>query len=57
MKTPLAEMGKSLAAFQLPDELRDELDRYARANTEGNLSFAIRKLLRRALTEEARAAA
>jgi hypothetical protein len=43
----------SISAFQMTDELRADLNRYAMANTEGNLSWAIRKLLRRALAVEA----
>jgi metal-responsive CopG/Arc/MetJ family transcriptional regulator len=47
----------SITAFQLTDELRKDLDRYATINTEGNRSWAIRKLLRQALATERQQAA
>ncbi len=46
------KVNKSITAFQLTDELRRDITRYAMVHTEGNLSWAIRKLLRRALAEE-----
>jgi hypothetical protein len=45
---------KSLTAFQMTDEMRADLDRYAMDNTEGNLSFAIRKRLAMGLRVEMR---
>jgi hypothetical protein len=37
----------------LPADLKEQLDRYAEVNTEGNMSFALRKLLTQALQAEA----
>ncbi len=54
---PKPNQPPTLTAFQMNEELRENLDRYAMANTEGNRSWAIRKLLRRALAAETRAAA
>jgi len=49
---PKPNQPPTLTAFQMNEELRQDLDRYAIANTEGNRSWAIRKLLRHALAEE-----
>jgi hypothetical protein len=56
MKTTM-QPKTSISAFQLTDELRADLTRYAMANTEGNLSWAIRKLLRQALATDRQQAA
>jgi metal-responsive CopG/Arc/MetJ family transcriptional regulator len=48
---------KTLTAFQMNEELGKDLDRYATINTEGNRSWAIRKLLRQALATERQQAA
>jgi len=50
-KSPLV-----MTAAMMPDDLREDLDRYAAVHFDGNRSLAMRKLLRRALAVEARAA-
>ncbi len=45
MKTIRQTNEKTLTVFQTTDEMRREIDRFALENTEGNRSFAIRKLL------------
>jgi hypothetical protein len=45
MKTIRQTNEKSLTVFQTTDEMRRAIDRFALEYTEGNRSFAIRKLL------------
>jgi hypothetical protein len=45
MKTIRQTNEKSLTAFQITDEMRKDIDRFALEYTEGNRSFAIRKLV------------
>ena len=53
---PTTKSPKIMTAAMMPDELREDLDRYAEAHFDGNRSLAMRMLLRRALAVEAQAA-
>jgi hypothetical protein len=57
MKTTTTKSPKIMTAAMMPDDLREDLDRYAAAHFDGNRSLAMRMLLRQALATDRQQAA
>jgi len=52
MGRPVTVKGENFVGIRLPTELLDVVDKWARRNTDGSRSAAIRRLIERGLKQE-----